>query len=80
VKFTRVDSELDSTLLEQDQASEIINPASNKTRAELIKEIFAKALDNSRINIKTEALKSDDPQGTPRQLSYFQKRCDAYRK
>jgi len=31
----------------------------------LIKEIFAKALDNSRINIKTEALKSDDPQGTP---------------
>jgi molecular chaperone HtpG len=65
VKFTRVDSELDSTLLEQDQASEIIDPASNKSRAELIKEIFAKALDNSRINIKTEALKSDDPQGTP---------------
>ena len=65
VKFTRVDSELDSTLLERDQASEIIDPASNKTRAELIKEIFAKALDNSRINIKTEALKSDDPQATP---------------
>ncbi|WP_044034865.1 molecular chaperone HtpG [Microcystis aeruginosa] len=65
VKFTRVDSELDSTLLEQDQASEIIDPVSNKTRAELIKEIFAKALDNSRINIKTEALKSDDPQATP---------------
>ncbi|MFN7253977.1 MAG: molecular chaperone HtpG [Microcystis sp.] len=65
VKFTRVDSELDSTLLEQDQASEIIDPASNKTRSELIKEIFAKALENSRINIKTEALKSDDPQGTP---------------
>ena len=65
VKFTRVDAELDSTLLEQDQASEIIDPGSNKTRAELIKEIFAKALDNSRINIKTEALKSDDPQGTP---------------
>ncbi|MFM7791590.1 MAG: molecular chaperone HtpG [Microcystis panniformis] len=65
VKFTRVDSELDSTLLEQDQASEIIDPGSNKTRAELIKEIFTKALDNSRINIKTEALKSDDPQGTP---------------
>jgi len=65
VKFTRVDSELDSTLLEQDQASEIIDPSSNKTRSELIKEIFAKALENSRINIKTEALKSDDPQGTP---------------
>ncbi|BBH38959.1 heat shock protein 90 [Microcystis viridis NIES-102] len=65
VKFTRVDSELDSTLLEQDQSSEIIDPGSNKTRAELIKEIFAKALDNSRINIKTEALKSDDPQATP---------------
>jgi molecular chaperone HtpG len=65
VKFTRVDSELDSTLIEQDKASEIVDAASNKTKGELIKEIFAKSLDNPRINIKTEAFKSDDPQGTP---------------
>jgi molecular chaperone HtpG len=65
VKFTRVDSELDQTLLEQNKASEIVDPATNKTRSELIKEIFEKALDNPQINIKTEAFKSDDPQGTP---------------
>lgn len=65
VKFTRVDSELDQTLLEQDKATEIVDPTTNKTKSELIKEVFEKALDNPKINIKTEALKSDDPQGTP---------------
>ncbi|MEG3436965.1 molecular chaperone HtpG [Pannus brasiliensis CCIBt3594] len=65
VKFTRVDSELDRTLLEQDKPTEIVDPTTNKTKSELIKEIFEKALDNPKINIKTEALKSDDPQGTP---------------
>ncbi|WP_013324613.1 molecular chaperone HtpG [Gloeothece verrucosa] len=65
VKFSRVDSELDSTLLQQDKASEIVDPATNKTRSEQIKEIFEKALNNPKINLKTEALKSDDPQGTP---------------
>jgi molecular chaperone HtpG len=65
VKFTRVDSELDPTLIEQDKATEIVDPTTNKTKSELIKEIFEKALDNPQINVKTESLKSDDPQGTP---------------
>lgn len=65
VKFSRVDSDLDQTLLDKDKAGEIVDPATNKTRSELIKELFEKALNKPKLNIRTEALKSDDPQGTP---------------
>ena len=65
VKFSRVDSELDQTLLQDDKANEIIDPSTNKSRSDLIKEVFEKALNKPKVNIKTQALKSDDPQGTP---------------
>ena len=65
VKFSRVDSELDDTLVEDDKAQEIIDPTTNKTRNELIKELFEKAINKPRVNIKTQAIKSDDPQETP---------------
>ncbi|MGK7937842.1 MAG: molecular chaperone HtpG [Xenococcaceae cyanobacterium] len=65
VKFSRVDSELDKNLVEDDKAQEIVDPKTNKTRSELIKEVFEKALNKPRVNIKTQAIKSDDPQGTP---------------
>lgn len=65
VKFSRVDSEIDETLLDKDQNSEIVDPKTNKTRSEQIKEIFEKALNLPKVNIRTESLKSDDPQGTP---------------
>ncbi|MDJ0635012.1 MAG: molecular chaperone HtpG [Xenococcaceae cyanobacterium MO_188.B29] len=65
VKFSRVDSELDKNLVEDDQAQEIVDPKTNKTRSELIKEVFEKALNKPRVNIKTQAIKSEDPQGTP---------------
>ena len=65
VKFARVDSELDDTLVEEDKAQEIVDPNTNKTRNELIKELFEKAINKPRVNIKTQAIKSDDPQGTP---------------
>lgn len=65
VKFTRVDSDLDNTLLDKDKAGEIVDPVTNKTRSEVVKELFEKALKKPRLNIRTEALKSDDPQGTP---------------
>lgn len=65
VKFTRVDSDLDNTLLEQDKATEIVDPKTNKTRSESIKELFEKSLNKPKLNIRTEALKSDDPHGTP---------------
>ncbi len=65
VKFSRVDSDLDNTLIDQDKDKEIVDPKSNKTRSELIKELFEKSLNKPKVNIKTQALKSDDPQGTP---------------
>lgn len=65
VKFSRVDSDLDKTLIDEDKSGEIVDPKTNKTRSELIKDLFQKALDKPKVNIRTEALKSDDPQGTP---------------
>ncbi|MCT7982830.1 molecular chaperone HtpG [Laspinema sp. A4] len=65
VKFSRVDAEIDDKLIEQDKASEIVDPTTNKTRSEQIKEIFEKALNQPKLTIRTEALKSEDPQGTP---------------
>ncbi len=65
VKFSRVDSDLDKTLIEENQTAEIVDPKTNKTRSELIKELFEKSLNKPKVTIRTEALKSDDPQGTP---------------
>ena len=65
VKFSRVDSDLDNTLIDQDKAQEIVDPKTNKTRSELVKELFEKSLNKPKVTIRTEALKSDDPQGTP---------------
>lgn len=65
VKFSRVDSELDSSLVEDDKASEIVDANSNKTRAEVIKEIFEKAINKPKINIKTQSLKSETQEETP---------------
>ena len=61
----RSDSDLDNTLLDKDKSSEIVDPTTNKTRGDKIKEIFEKALNKPKLNIRTEALKSDNPQGTP---------------
>ena len=65
VKFSRVDSEIDDKLLDKEQDKEIVDPTTNKTRSEQIKEIFEKALNQPKLNIRTESLKSDDPQGSP---------------
>ncbi|NJR23543.1 MAG: molecular chaperone HtpG [Richelia sp. CSU_2_1] len=65
VKFSRVDSEIDDTLIDKEKEAEIVDPATNKTRSEQIKELFQKALNKPKVNIRTEALKSDSPEGTP---------------
>ncbi|ABW30866.1 molecular chaperone HtpG [Acaryochloris marina] len=65
VKFARVDADLDETLIDKDQAAEIVDPTTNQTRSEIIKALFEKSLDNSNLTIRTEALKSDTPQGAP---------------
>ncbi|NET69711.1 MAG: molecular chaperone HtpG [Sphaerospermopsis sp. SIO1G2] len=64
VKFTRVDSDLDNTLLE-DKNSEIVDPNTNKTKSEIVKELFEKSLDKPKVNIRTESLKSEDSKATP---------------
>ncbi|HIK32130.1 MAG TPA: molecular chaperone HtpG [Oscillatoriales cyanobacterium M59_W2019_021] len=65
VKFSRVDAELDDTLLNKENDTEIVDPKTNKTRSELVKELFEKALNKPSVTIRTEALKSDDPQSAP---------------
>jgi molecular chaperone HtpG len=65
VKFSRVDADLDKTLLQDDQNSEIVDPKTNKTRSEEINELFTNALNKPKVTIRTEALKSDNPEGTP---------------
>ena len=65
VKFSRVDAELDDTLVDKEQEQEIVDPNTNKTRSETIKELFEKALEKPSLNIKTQALKSDDPSTPP---------------
>ncbi|MDB9513663.1 molecular chaperone HtpG [Kamptonema animale CS-326] len=65
VKFSRVDSELDETLIDKEKEAEIVDPNTNKTRSEQIKDLFQQAIGKSTVTIRTEALKSDDPQGTP---------------
>jgi molecular chaperone HtpG len=65
VKFSRVDAELDSSLIQSDDAPEIIDPNTNKTRSEQIKDIFTVALNKPKVTIRTESLKADNAQSTP---------------
>ncbi len=65
VKFSRVDSELDDNLVQEDKSSEIVDPTTNKTRAEEIKDIFEKAIGKPKVNIKTQSLKADKQEQTP---------------
>jgi len=65
VKFSRVDADLDQTLIDQDKGAEIVDPTTNRTKSELIKQLFEQALNKPKLTIRTEALKSDNPQGAP---------------
>jgi molecular chaperone HtpG len=65
VKFLRVDAELDETLIDKDQSSEIIDPGSNKTRSEQIKALFESVLKKPKLTIRTEALKSGNSGDAP---------------
>ncbi|MBF2097558.1 MAG: molecular chaperone HtpG [Gloeomargaritaceae cyanobacterium C42_A2020_066] len=65
VKFSRVDSDLDPALLSQDQGSELIDPKTNKSKAETVKELFEAALGRPRVTIRTESLKGEGEQAPP---------------
>ncbi|MEA5466002.1 molecular chaperone HtpG [Leptothoe sp. PORK10 BA2] len=65
VKFSRVDSDLDSTLIDDSASGDIVDPTTNKTKAERVKELFEQALAKPKVTIRTDALKSDDVQAAP---------------
>ncbi len=65
VKFSRVDSDLDDTLIDKEKEAEIVDPTTNKTRSEQVKELFQKAINKPKVNIRTEALKSDVAEAAP---------------
>jgi molecular chaperone HtpG len=65
VNFSRVDADLDDTLIDKEKDSEIVDPSNNKTRAEQVKEIFEAALNKPKVTIRTEALKSDGESAPP---------------
>ena len=65
VKFARVDAELDSSLIQSDDTPEIIDPNTNKTRSEQIKDIFTTALNKPKVTIQTQSLKGENAQSTP---------------
>ncbi len=65
VKFSRVDSDLDDTLIDKEKEAEIVDPQTNKTRSELIKDLFQQSLNKPKVTIRTEALKASDQQGAP---------------
>lgn len=64
IKFSRVDSELDDSLIEKDQ-TEAIDPETNDTLSDRIKTLFNSALNKPKLTIRTEAIKTDNPGSTP---------------
>ncbi|GAB4226433.1 MAG: molecular chaperone HtpG [Elainellaceae cyanobacterium] len=65
VKFSRVDSDLDEHLIDKDKESEIVDPKTNKTRSEQVKEIFEQSLNRPKVTIRTEALKTENAEAAP---------------
>lgn len=58
-KFQRVDSELADQVLDKDASPDLADQ-DNKTTEDRLKEIFTKAIAREGVEIKTEALKSED--------------------
>ncbi|MEO0455989.1 MAG: molecular chaperone HtpG [Cyanobacteria bacterium P01_A01_bin.114] len=65
VKFSRVDADIDDTLIDSEQPSEIVDPTTNKTRSEQVKDLFEAALNRPKVTIRTEALKGEDAKAAP---------------
>ncbi|WP_218083019.1 molecular chaperone HtpG [Anthocerotibacter panamensis] len=59
VRFSRVDADLDENLLTQDKAAELVDPRTQKTRSEVLKDLFKSVLNLPKLNVRTEALKSE---------------------
>jgi molecular chaperone HtpG len=64
VKFSRLDSDLDDSLIEKDE-SEVVDPTTNKTLGDRMKDLFTGALSKPKLTIRTDSLKSDNPSSVP---------------
>jgi molecular chaperone HtpG len=64
VKFSRIDSDLDESLIEQ-ETSEVVDPTTNKTLSDRMNEIFTAALAKPKLTIRTQSLKSDNQAAMP---------------
>ncbi|MGF1491842.1 MAG: molecular chaperone HtpG [Microcoleaceae cyanobacterium] len=60
VKFSRVDSEINEELISKDNEGELVDPTTNKTRSQQLKELFENALNKPRVNVRAESLKSEN--------------------
>ena len=65
VKFSRVDAEIDEELLDKESDKEIVDPKTNTTPSEQIKELFQNALDKPKLQIRTESLKGNNNEQNP---------------
>jgi HSP90 family molecular chaperone len=54
-----MDSELDETLIDKEKEAEVVDPKTNQTRSDMIKEMFEKSLDKKGLTIRIEALKGE---------------------
>ncbi len=59
VKFSRVDSDLDESLINKDDNTELVDPRTNKTRSEQLQELFKTTLAKPKLIVRTEALKTE---------------------
>jgi molecular chaperone HtpG len=64
VKFSRIDSDLDESLIEQ-ETSEVVDPTTNQTLSDRMNEIFTNALAKPKLTIRTQSLKSDNQAAMP---------------
>jgi molecular chaperone HtpG len=60
VRFSRVDAEIDDRLLDKEAKTELVDPKTNKTKSDRLKELFQRVLNKPKLTIRTEALKSPD--------------------
>lgn len=62
IKFARIDSELDDVLIDKEKQSQIVDQ-DNKTREDSIREVFIGALNNDKVTVRVENLKSEEVSG-----------------
>jgi len=62
VKFARIDSDLDEDLVDKEKDSKIVD-SENKTREDSIKDVFSRAINNEKVTVRVENLKTDDVSG-----------------